>query len=165
MHPEALAWVAEYAPATGDPASVLDIGGRDINGSPRPLFPATSRYVTLDALPGADITADASTWVPDAVYDAVVCTEVFEHAECWRAILVTAFLACAPGGHLIVTCAGPGRAVHSGVDGGPTLHPGEWYANVSADDLRAALEAVGWHVVACEELDADTRAYAIKEPQ
>ena len=37
MHPEAMEWVAKHA--TGDPVSVLDLGGRYINGSPRELFP------------------------------------------------------------------------------------------------------------------------------
>ncbi|MFJ9387712.1 class I SAM-dependent methyltransferase [Nocardioides sp. NPDC101246] len=164
MHTEALAWVVDYAPALGDPASVLDIGGRDVNGTPRHLFPS-AEYVSLDVLPGADITADAATWQPDRLYDAVVCTEVFEHAEHWRDICRTAHKACVPGGALVITCAGPGRALHSGVDGGPALHPGEWYCNVSAAELRDALETAGWTVLACEESGADTRAFATKEPR
>ncbi len=161
MHAEALAWVAYYARETGNPASVLDIGGRDVNGTPRPFF-AAAEYVTLDVLEGADITADAATWQPERTFDAIVCTEVFEHAERWRDICRTAYTACAPGGTLILTCAGPGRAPHSGVDG-LAVRDWEWYANVSAADLRDALMDAGWTVVACEERGQDTRAYATKE--
>jgi hypothetical protein len=41
---------------------------------------------------------------------------------------------------LILTCAGPGRPPHSGVDGGP-LRPGEHYANPDPADLYACLVA------------------------
>jgi hypothetical protein len=139
MHPEAMAWVAAFA--TDRPVSVLDIGGRDINGSPRSLFPSATTYVTLDILdgPGIDIVADAAMWEPDRLYDVVVCCEVFEHAKWWRDIILTAHRALAPGGIFIATMAGPGRALHSGVDGGPVLHEGEHYGNVKAADLRRAL--------------------------
>jgi hypothetical protein len=158
MHAEALAWVAYYARECGDPARVLDLGGRDVNGSPKPFF-SPAEYVTLDVLPGADITADAATWEPDRLYDVVVSTETFEHTSSWREIVGTAFKACAPGGFFIATCAGPGRAPHSGVDG---RVPRDWehYGNVSADDLRDALIETGWGVIACESKGNDTRAFA-----
>lgn len=142
MHPEAMAWVAKHA----DPEAkrVLDLGGRDINGSPRDLFPGADVYRTLDILPGADITADAATWEPDGEYDVALACEVFEHAVNWRAICATAFAALAPGGLFIATMAGPGRPVHSGVDGGPHLHPGEHYENVHPRDLHEALIAAGF---------------------
>lgn len=163
MHPEALAWVAECAQLLPvDPASVLDIGGRNINGTPRHLFPAavaSGQYVTLDALPGADITADAATWHPDQKYAAVVCTEVFEHTPVWREILATAYDAVESGGFLIATCAGLGRAPHSGHDGGHVRN-GEHYANVTASGLRLGLEAAGWEVLECRELGTDTQAIA-----
>lgn len=161
MHPEALDWVARHA--TTEPIVILDIGGRFINGSPRTLFPA-AEYVVLDAIPGpnVDIAADAAEWKPDREYDAIVCTEVFEHAAAWTAICSTAFEACRPGGFLVVTCAGPGRAVHSGIDGSPTLHPGEHYANVHPDDLGNALEACGWRHVVVDQLGPDVRASARK---
>lgn len=161
MHPEAMAWVAQHA--TTDPVAVLDIGGRFINGSPRVLFPA-AEYVVLDVMagPGVDIVADAATWEPDRVYDVVVCAEVFEHAREWSAICRTAFEACSPGGSLIVTCAGPGRAVHSGIDGSPNLHPGEHYENVPPDALADALTASGWRDVIVDQSGLDVRAVAWK---
>jgi len=160
MHPEAMAWVAKHA--IPDARRVLDIGGRNINGTPRDLFPGAELYVTLDILPGADITADASTWIPDRFYDVVVCCEVFEHTDTWPQICGTAFKALAPGGLLIATMAGPGRPVHSGVDGGWQLHPGEHYGNVHPRDLAEALQAAGFVDVVTDRQSqpADTRCTA-----
>jgi 2-polyprenyl-3-methyl-5-hydroxy-6-metoxy-1,4-benzoquinol methylase len=144
MHPEAMAWVAAFA--TDEPVSVLDIGGRNINGSPRHLFPNATTYRTLDILDGEgiDIVADASNWEPDQAYDVVLCLEVFEHAKFWGDIISTARKALAPGGIFVATTAGPGRALHSGVDGGPVLHEGEHYGNVEPDAMRKALWLSGF---------------------
>jgi SAM-dependent methyltransferase len=168
MHDAALEWIAKHA--TSEPVSVLDIGGRDVNGSPRHLFPAATRYTVLDALPGeqvtdVDVIADAATWNPSGQqWDVIVCAEVLEHAAQWRAILRTAFAACAPGGRLIVTTAAPGRPPHSAVDGGERLLPGEHYANIRPAELERALIAAGWAgvVVDVQEFPADVRAVAAK---
>lgn len=165
MHAEALDWVSDFA--TAQPVSVLDLGGRDVNGSPRFFFPNATVYRVLDILPGegVDIVADAATWQPDRQYDVVVCCETFEHAKAWPQICRTAFEACAPGGRFIVTCAGPGRPLHSGIDGYGRLHPGEWYENVDPDRLWDVLEECGWQDVDIEYLQAfpfDTRASAVK---
>lgn len=145
MHPAAMAWVGAFA--TADPVSVLDIGGRNINGTPREHFPNAERYVTLDVLDdnlGVDIVADATMWEPDRLYDIVVCTEVFEHAKFWQDIIRTARKALKPDGLFIATTAAPRRALHSGVDGGPVLHEGEHYGNIAPDDLRRALWEAGF---------------------
>lgn len=168
MHEQALEWIAKHA--TTDPVSVLDIGGRDLNGSPRRLFPAATRYTVLDALPGddVDIVTDAATWVlsPESreSWDVVVCAEVLEHARHWRAILRTAYAACKPGGRLIVTTAAPGRPPHSAVDGEFRLLPGEHYANIRPDALEWALLTAGWSEVVVDVRDypADVRAAAVK---
>ena len=170
MHDEAMEWIARHA--TSEPVSVLDIGGRDVNGSPRHLFPAATRYTVLDALPGdqvtdVDIIADAAAWHPSGQqWDVVVCAEVLEHAAAWRAILRTASSACAPGGRLIVTTAAPGRPPHSAVDGMLPLRPGEHYANIRPAELERALTAAGWSdvVVDVREFPADVRAVAVKPP-
>lgn len=144
---------------------MLDIGGRDINGSVRDLFPG-AEYTVLDILPGevVDIVADAATWSPDRTYDAVVCCEVFEHTAVWPQICETAFQAVAPGGSFIVTCAGPGRGAHSAIDGLFHLHPGEHYENVAAEDLNEVLVACGFVDIVTEQRTGpcDTRAVAWK---
>jgi Methyltransferase domain len=143
MHPEAREWVAKHA--TSDRVDLLDIGGRNINGCTRDLFPNATCTV-LDITPGrgVDIVADASTWEPTGQWDVILCTEVFEHTPAWPQILVTAHEACRPNGVLIATMAGPGRPVHSGYDGGPVLFRGEQYANVDWDELELGLGRAGW---------------------
>jgi len=144
MHPEAMAWVARYA--TDEPVSVLDLGGRDINGSPRGLFPNATSYTVLDVqmAEGVDIAADAATWDPNGRrWDLVLATELFEHTDQWPAVCVTAYKALRPGGRFVVTTAAPGRPPHSGIDGGP-LHFGEYYANVQPEQLREVLGAAGF---------------------
>lgn len=166
MHPEAMEWVARHA--TADPVAVLDIGGRDVNGSPRHLFPAADPYRVIDIAdgPNVDVIADAAMWVPDREYDMAICTEVFEHAPYWQEILVTVLAALRPGGVFVATMAGPGRPPHSAIDGGWQLHPGEWYQNVEPDWLRAALEAAGFTeiVVDQQHSPADVRCRAVKPP-
>lgn len=166
MHAEAYEWVRQNT----DPAArrVLDIGGRDINGSPRPLFPAAEVYRVLDIAPGegVEIVADAATWTPDGEYDVVVCTEVFEHTPVWPAICATAYRALAPGGLFVATMAGPGRPPHSAVDGGWLLHEidgqVEHYANVHPDQLHQVLVDVGFVDVTTDRRHspADTRCVA-----
>lgn len=164
MHAEAYRRVADHAPR--DAGAVLDIGGRNINGTVRSLFPFAHTYIALDIAEGpeVDIVADAATWAPDRAYDVVVCCEVFEHTPVWPDICLTAAKACRPGGIFIATMAGPGRPPHSAVDGGWTLHPGEHYGNVDPEDLRKVLTAAGWTDVLVDQRrsPADVRAIATK---
>jgi hypothetical protein len=170
VHDQALQWIAEHA--TAEPVTVLDIGGRDINGSPRHLFPAAARYTVLDIRPGerpedVDIIADAAEWNPSGQrWDVVICAETFEHTANWRAICRTAYAACTPGGRLIVTTAAPGRPPHSAADGEFRLLPGEHYANIRPAELERVLAAAGWAdvVVDVQPSPADVRAVAVKEP-
>jgi SAM-dependent methyltransferase len=165
MHAEAMEWIARYA--TEAEVTVLDLGGRDINGSPRALWPNAIRYTVLDILPGGgvDIVADAATFDPDGEqWDVVCAAEIFEHTASWPAICRTAYRACRSGGRFIVTTAGPGRPPHSGIDGQFRLHPGEHYANVPAFELERVLKETGFHdvIVDSQPLPADTRAVATK---
>jgi SAM-dependent methyltransferase len=161
-------WISQHIPGTR-PVSILDIGGRDINGSPRRAVTvvAPTRYTVLDIRPGdgVDIVADAATWDPAGqVWDVVICAETFEHTASWRAICRTAYAACAPGGRLIVTTAAPGRPPHSAVDGEFRLLPGEHYANIRPAELERVLAAAGWAdvVVDVQPSPADVRAAAVK---
>jgi SAM-dependent methyltransferase len=161
-------WIAKHA--TGDPVTVLDIGGRDVNGSPQQLFPAAAVYTVLDIRPGddVDIVADAATWNPGGRrWDLVICAETFEHTANWRAICRTAYAACSPGGRLIVTTAAPGRPPHSAVDGEFRLLPGEHYANIRPAELGRVLTEAGWAdvVVDVQPSPADVRATAVKGGQ
>lgn len=158
-------WVEGFA--TDRPVKVLDLGGRDVNGTPRHLFPNATAYTVLDVRPGpnVDIVADAATWEPNGRrWDLVLATELFEHTPDWPAICVTAFKALWPGGRFVVTTAAPGRPIHSGVDGGGLLHPGEHYENIPPERLKDTLQAVGFVdiTVDVQRSPADVRAVATR---
>lgn len=164
MHEQVIDWVGQFR--TDEDLAVLDIGGRDLNGNTRFLFPNANPYRVLDLRPGAgvDIVADAADWEPDRQYDLVVTTETFEHAEKWREIIRTAWNALRPGGWLIFTCAGPGRPAHSGVEAVQGLIGDEWYANVSPEEIAAELTDQGWIDIETHLKGLDTQGKAIKPP-
>lgn len=145
MHPAAYQYVADaLAKLPSPPKRVVEIGGRNINGTVRDLF-AAADYTATDIAdgPGVDVVADGATYQPDTAPDCVVCCEVIEHAKNWRDIIANARRILAPGGVLIVTAAGEGRAPHSALDGAG-LRPGEYYANISERDLFEALSKAGF---------------------
>lgn len=158
MHAAALDWVRAHAPAW--PVSVVDVGGRDVNGTVRHLFDATA-YTSVDLFPGpaVDIVADFCDVDLDPV-DVVVCCEVAEHAHNWCQILEHAADTLNPGGALIFTAAGPARAPHSASDGGE-VRPGEWYRNVDPLDLDEVL-ARHFDRHEIDEAGTDVRAVAWK---
>lgn len=145
MHAEAWSWLeAQIQPSLARARRVLDVGGCDVNGSPRKLFSIDTDYRVLDARPGSNvhIVADAVTWIPPrslrAAHDVTLSTEVFEHVEHWHAILYNLWLALKPAGTCLVTCATEPRAPHSIVGAVPPP-PGEWYGNVAPEDLLAPM--------------------------
>lgn len=161
MHEAAREYVSLHAPQ--HPVSVLDIGGRDVNGTNRDAFPLVAEWITVDLRdgPAVDIVCDAAELNLARTFDVVVCTEVLEHAERWRDIIARAAEHLAASGIFIITCAGPGRSPHSGVDGGD-LRDVEHYANVGPDELRLELEAAGLTVRDCRVAGLDTQAVAWK---
>lgn len=140
MHDEAFAFLQAHAV---EAKTVLDVGGRNINGSPRGLFKGAD-YTALDVAEGhgVDVVADVTEWSDRRKFDVVICAEVLEHAPNWRDIVGACFDRVKVGGLLLVTCATTGRVGHSAVDGGP-LRPGEFYENVPAKALEKALEKLG----------------------
>lgn len=161
-----MAWIASHA--TDEPVTVLDLGGRDVNGNPRHLFPNATEYTVVDILPGegVDIVADAASWQPHQQWSYVVAAELFEHTASWPAICRTAYAALKPGGIFIVTTAGPGRPPHSMHDGLFRLLPGEHYANVPGLELQRVLAETGFEDILVDSQWApnpcDTRAVARK---
>ncbi len=156
MTPEALRWAQQWAPRF--PVSVLDVGGRDINGTARPAFDAKS-YTSIDLHPGpgVDIVGDFTEYAGEVV-DVVVCMEVAEHTEKWPLIVANAANHLDDGGLFIFTAAGPGWPPHSASDGGP-LQEGEWYQNIEPVELRIELSR---HFASYEVdlLDTSIRAVA-----
>lgn len=157
MHTAALRWVQRCAPEW--PGDVLDVGGRDVNGTPRHLFGDAKTWTVVDLAdgPNVDLVGDICTMGLEAVADTVLCLEVLEHAENWRGIIAACAKALRHSGTLIVTCAGPGREEHSAVDGGP-LHDGEWYRNVTTAELADAMNDAGLSATT-DRAGEDTRAF------
>jgi hypothetical protein len=159
MHAAVLDWVARWAPAS--PCSVLDIGGRDVNGHPVPLFHDDTTWEVVDLVEGPRVT-----WVGDILdhpgpgpYDVALCLEVAEHTPAWPAIVTKAAeLLDRTSGLFVLTAAGPGRAPHSAVDGGE-LRAGEHYANLDPSDLAGVLEDLFPQFVV-DETPGDVRAAA-----
>lgn len=159
MHDQAYNFVRQLA--TEESISVVEIGSRNINGTVRPLFPR-SRWLGIDLHPGpdVDIVGDMLEFTPDDTVDMVVCCEVLEHAPKWREMIARASNWIKWNGAIIITCAGPGRLPHSHIDG-CQLRPGEYYGNVTTQDLRTELELNGLQVVICCQVGNDTQAMAL----
>lgn len=140
MHVEAMEFVARSVHRFPPPGAVIDVGGRNINGSPRWLFP-TSSYVVIDLEPGpgVDVVGDARQWRPESPVDLVLNIEVLEHAPDPGALLRAAWDCLVPAGRLIVTCATNPRAPHSGHDGG-TVRSDEHYRNIEPEELKGWLD-------------------------
>lgn len=130
--------------------SVVEVGGRWINGGVRDLVDCDT-YVSLDLYDGdgVDVVADVCDWKPDAPVDLVICCEVIEHAPEPQAVVEACVGMLAPGGTLLLTCAGPDRAPHSGLDGGP-VREDEHYRNIKPAEMKRWLA----------DLDADVEYHA-----
>lgn len=166
MHDAAYAYVA----ATVDlfdlhtARTVLDLGGRNVNGTTRPLFADTTTYVVVDLADAANVNvvADAADVDLGVTFDAVVSTELLEHTDRAAEIVATAYRHLEPGGMFIATMAGPGRAPH-GASGESAPPPGEWYRNVEPDELTEWIIAAGFHEFEVDTSGTDLRCWARKD--
>lgn len=158
MHAAAADWVQRWAPT--DPVRVLDIGGRNVNGTPAGAFHPDSVFTVVDKLAGENVdwVGDILDYTSVDLFNVVCHLEVAEHSPDWAMHLGYARDLLADGGVLIFTAAGHGRAPHSAVDG-LTVRPGEHYENVDAVHLARVLAAAfSSHVV--DVAGEDVRATA-----
>jgi SAM-dependent methyltransferase len=163
MHPQAFAFVEQAVKTTPmRDGLVVEIGGRNINGTIRALFKERP-YVSLDITdgPGVDVVADGATYRPKKSPAVVVCCEVLEHTAAAEAICRNAHRILMPGGVFIVTAATEGRPEHSAVDGGPRRSD-EFYRNVSFNALRAWLKPFKNAYLTANHVQADIYAVAVK---
>lgn len=166
MHDQAFRYVQRIVGALDLAGKhIIEIGSYNVNGSVRPLFTGAASYVGVDARAGAgvDVVRKAQALQAEMFEhpaNVVVCCEVLEHDKDAEGIIQAAHRILKPGGILILTAAGPGRAPH-GVDGGG-VGVGETYGNIEPDVLRTWLS--GWKGVTIEEdLSAhDIYAVAVK---
>jgi SAM-dependent methyltransferase len=164
VHDAVLEYVGPVVAAHGlDGGDVLDLGGRDVNGTPRHFFPNATRYIVVDYAdhPSVDIVADASTLDLDQLFDVVISTELLEHTPLGAAIVASACRHLKPGGAFVATMAGPGRLPH-GMSGAHLPAPDEWYENVDTATLDGWLAAAGFDTWTIDQKDTDVRCVAFK---
>ena len=127
------------------PAHVLEFGSRDINGGVRGLFLSAVTYTGVDLHdgPSVDVVADVRYYTHDRLVDVVVSTELLEHVEHPELVVDAAYRNLRRPGVFIATAAGVHRPPH-GADGSPKPAPGEWYDNISLEQLTAALGDAGF---------------------
>lgn len=142
--------------------SVLEIGGRNVNGGVRSLF-GPCGYWAIDTVDGPDVNeiADAVEWRSSGEYGCVVCTNVLEHVEDWKAIISNAYENLTIGGWLIVTAPADPFPPHSGIDG-LALRPGEYYQNIGAEELIGTLQGYGFEVEMAVCVPPDSMVVGVK---
>ncbi len=161
MHDAAFNYVRDQLAEHGPWVRVVEIGSRNINGGVRELFSQeTSDFTGIDCRegPGVDLVADGATATFNNV-DAVLCTEVLEHAENAAEIIANACRWLRSGGVFVMTCGGEGRHEHSAIDG-LALQPGEFYRNVDRATLEAWLTDAGYSRFDIDIAGLDTRCIA-----
>jgi len=159
MHAAAMSWIGQYG--SDDELRILDVGGRNINGTPADFFPnAEYTVVDLHEHSSVDIVGDILEVDIEPGFDVIVYAEVAEHTVDWAAHLAHMYDLLVDDGLLVITAAGPDRAAHSAVDGGP-LRDGEHYENIDPELLADELYALTDYVQV-DVLGDDVRAIAVK---
>lgn len=142
MNHFALRFIARCVKRLPTPRLVIDLGGCDVNGSPRRLFGYPTRYVGVDIRPGngVDVVADAAEYVSEEPADMVICTSLLEHCRYPERVIENARRMLRPGGVLILTTPTPAWPPH-GVDGGALED--EYYRQIIETDVCAWLGCFG----------------------
>lgn len=161
MHAEAMEFLRRLTIS----GPVIEIGSRNVNGSARDAFSGIEDWTGIDRESGpcVHVVAAAQAYWPAMEVQTVICCEVLEHDQNWKEIVqqVGRYNGARRGLTFVITCAGPGRKPHSAIDGGP-LRDGEYYSNISAEELRAELIKAGFRTVYADQYLTDTRAIAMK---
>lgn len=162
MHSAALEYVRAKVGELGLTGDILDLGGRDVNGTVHDLFPDAA-WIVVDIAdhPSVDVVGDAAIVNLDKLFDVVVSTECFEHTPDAPEIIANAYKHLGAGGVLIATMAGPGRVAH-GAAGEPYPPLGEWYRNVEPDELFDWLKDAGFEAIDVDQSGPDLRCTARK---
>lgn len=138
--------------------TVLEVGSRIINGSPRELFHGD--YWGIDILdgPGVDEIINAHQLASHngrcALPEVIVCVETLEHDDAPWLSLQQMRQAIKPDGFLLVTARGYDRTGYYKVHDRCWDDAGEFeigdYWRFSVDGMRRMLEMTGWNVLSCE---------------
>lgn len=152
--------------------NVLEVGSKNINGSPRKYFWFCDYTgVDLSNGKGVDVVMDFTTagliQLPTFNYDVVISTEVLEHCERWEMCLKRMYWLLKPGGLLLITCASDDRIEHGTKRTTPYASPDtlDYYRNISKDDFRSVLppELFSSYVLMNARDKQDLQFYGIKK--
>jgi O-antigen biosynthesis protein len=99
---------------------VLEVGSYNVNGSPREYLASLHprEYVGVDMRPQPKYVDHVvpveflARYFGKSSFDTVICTELLEHVEDWRAAIWNLKTVLRAGGHLVLTCRGPGFIYH-----------------------------------------------------
>lgn len=150
-------WVKKNQPDFFEKTKVLDVGSLDINGNNRYLFDhCTYTGIDIGAGPNVDIIAPVHEYEKtvnsflskikrgffNVQYDVVISCEMLEHDKYWEKSLRAMYKLLRPGGLLIITAAGVGRAPHGTAENSPNCSPftNGYYKNVTDTMLVIALK-------------------------
>ncbi|MDP9044901.1 MAG: class I SAM-dependent methyltransferase [Pseudomonadota bacterium] len=144
--------VRSHYPAAFEAARVLEVGSLDINGSVRELFSACDYTgVDLQLGPGVDLACQGQlVGFPTGHFDTTISAECLEHNPFWRETVANMLRMTRPGGLVLISCATTGRLEHgttrTNPDASPFTSAAKWdyYRNLTAADLAAALHLDGW---------------------
>ena len=141
MHDGVMAWVELVRAGIPDIAKVrvLELGSRDVNGSPRISFDGCKEYIGVDiaAGPGVDIVMDCRAFDGERGFDVCLCLEVMEHEKEPTVFIKAAEAALRHHGLLILSAAAPPRMPHSCE--GKAVLDGEYYTNIQPKYLKIML--------------------------
>ena len=154
-HPEQAEFfsgVRAHYPSAFDGARVLEVGSLDINGSVRELF-SNCDYTGVDLQlgPGVDLACQGQlVEFPTGHFDTTISAECLEHNPYWRETVANMLRMTRPGGLVLISCATTGRLEHGTTRTNPDASPftsaekWDYYRNLSAADVEAALNLPGW---------------------
>ena len=121
MHSSVIQFVARVLqPEDVKGMFIIEAGALDVNGSVRKLLESAepSKYIATDMREGNGVDVVCMAENLPAMFgcesaDIVICLEMLEHAEDWKAALRGLLQVMCIGGSLVLTTRSPGFPVHS----------------------------------------------------
>ena len=156
-HPEQMVFFEmvfdSFLQTKGSETRIIDFGSLDINGGPHRFLTSTNcKYIGVDLEEGPNVNLVGRAELIDhqtASFDIAMSSEMFEHTPTWREAFYNLCRLTKPGGIVVISCAGRFRPEHgtsrsdAGYSAPYVVSQGvEYYANVSAKDLRKAISLI-----------------------
>lgn len=152
---------------------VYDIGSMDINGNNRGYF-LFSAYTGIDIGRGPNVdyeghAADLMPWLRKAhqwqPIHTMISTEALEHDARWAETLQVMYDNLIPGGLMVITCAGEGRAEHGTHDHHAWCSPAtnDYYGNVTNEMFSSILKPGMFESYHLRQRKTDLQFWGIKK--